>query len=545
MQQLSKLQIRAKVLSFISKLKSVDNLSSIILEDVIFEFKLIEDYISVAEIFLKEFSKLEEDECILVSYILKEIVDSEFIEQKVFEYLSRPELSDEIKYKYVQLLSVFNITNKMNEVPDYFDEPNKVIDIETKKLLERASFNPEAMLDFLDFIFAVKDEDKYILLESLVRDYNGNMLANIVYPLLYSDFDDKLKLKAIDVLSESKSSLAIKPFRYLLEVSSNEEIISACKLGLKKLKLAGASESNALEYFNATIKDYEIFDSYTTIPDGNGNQAFLISRVNSENKYLLSAIVTNDVYGVVDCFGFYNISQEELIKIIAKFYASEGKYKVDPSYIKTKINNAIDITIRNKKTFPYEFICWSQIISDIEPLTFSLDEYANTNCKIQILSKEQITELLVLDYTLRWFITPAENEILKNILESSSSMENFDVDYLNDELYSSLDKIFTVDAVSLWKQRIYNLIYLFRTNSLLKEADNFYTILEKDEYFKLFKTILLQRSTYSYFIALQDSLNEIKKTTNIFQRKQLSETKYSIEKIENIIKEINRSWLNG
>ena len=78
--------------------------------------------------------------------------------------------------------------------------------METQKLLENAVFNPEAMLDFLDFVYAVPKNDKQLLLASLKEDYKGDVLANIVYPILYADFDDEFKLLAIDILSESKSS---------------------------------------------------------------------------------------------------------------------------------------------------------------------------------------------------------------------------------------------------------------------------------------------------------------------------------------------------
>ena len=104
-------------------------------------------------------------------------------------------------------------------------------------LLENAVFNPESMLDFLDFVSAISPKDRHLLLDSLSLDYSGDVLANIIYPILYSDFEDDFVLDVINVLAESKSSLAIAPFEYAINTSQNQNIVNACQVGLKKLKL--------------------------------------------------------------------------------------------------------------------------------------------------------------------------------------------------------------------------------------------------------------------------------------------------------------------
>ena len=545
MPEFSKLQIRAKILSVISELKSIPRFNDELLQYYCGELSQIEDKKALFDIYIKEFIKLDEKDYTFSSLLLKAVVDNDYINEKALEMLQSQSLSDECKYKIVQMLRIIGGDCDYTTIPTYFDNPEEVLDKETKRLLESAVFNPEAMLDFLDFISAVSYSDRSLLLQSLKLDYEGDVLANIVYPILYSDFEDDFKLDVIDILSDSKSSIAIAPFNYLIEVSDNKNIINACKIGLKKLKLSGAKEEIADEYFRNVVKTSMPFEFFTTIPDGNGNQALLVSRCFEDRKCLLSAVVINDRKGIVDCFGFYNISDKELIKVISKFYQSEGKYKVNQGYIKTQIDNAINTNIKNKRLFPYEFICWSPLTSDFAPLDYSLEDYIKTNCKMTDFEQDEFLTLLTKEYTMRWFITPEENSIINDLVEKIYNLPELDIEEINNSILSNIDNILNDDAISLWKNRIVNLIYLLHNNSDERNADIFYTMLNDEKYFKMFKSILLQRSVFNYFVAKKENLKDSKLTTNIFRLRNKSEENYDIKKIEKIIEFLKRNWLDG
>ncbi len=545
MPELSKLQIRAKVLTVISEIKSIQTYSEDILLRFISDFSEIEDKKALFDIFIKEYIKMNEKEYIFSSLLLKETVPNDYINTECMELLKSTNLSDELKYKLIQLIRITGKELDYNEIPQYFDNPEEVLDKETKRLLEAAVFNPESMLDFLDFTSAVSAHDRSLLLNSLKMDYSGDVLANIIYPILYSNFEDDFKLNVVNILSDSKSSIAIAPFKYLIETSENTEIVNACKTGLKKLKLSGAKSEIAEEYFKNIIKSTKPAEFFTTIPDGNGNQALLVSRCTPESKYLLSATVTNDISGVIDCFGFYNITQEELIKILAKFYQAEGKYKVTKEYIKSKTIDAINKNISLKRNFPYEFICWSPLLCDIKPLDISLKEYAEKNCKIQLVSRNDILQLLTKDYTLRWFITPEENKIIKEVVDTIYSTDNIEINKINSMLKDKVTTLFNQEFTELWLNRIYNLIYLLRMNAKLKDADLFYTMLKSEEYLLLFKEILLQRSVFNNFVTKKEHINDTKLAANIFRKRNSAENKLDSKKIDEIIEILNRSWLNG
>lgn len=541
MAEYSKLQIRAKVLSVISGIKSANAYGEELLKKYVKELSDIDDKNALFDIFIKEFIKLEENEYMFASCIIKSVVSVDYVQEKVFEMLKSSAFNDETKYKLVQLLRVLGSNSANDAIPEYFDNPEEVLDMETQKLLENAVINPEAMLDFLDFVYAVPQNDKKLLLASLTEDFKGDVLANIIYPILYADFDDEFKLSVIDTLSNSKSSLAIEPFMYLSKISENEEIINACKVGLKKLKLAGASIEKADEYFNSVIKNSDVAELYTTIPDGNGNQALFISRVNKEDKFVFEAVVINDRSGVVDCFGFFNITRGEFTKILDKFYKSEGKYRVSSEYVKLKLNQAIETSIKHKRVLPYEFVCWNVLTRDFKPLEFKINELVEKNVIETSIEKDDLLELLTKDYTLRWFISKDESTILKDVVE-----EMYNQDDLNAENISSFHKkaMSAVDDVT-WKNRLVNLIYLLQTNSSKNDASKFYSVLKNSEHYSLFKSILVQRSIFNHFIALKENQKESALTVNIFKKRNTSQYDYDIKKLDTIINKLKKSWIDG
>ena len=544
MATLSKLQIRAKVLSIISEIKSLQAYDNELLSKFVAELQDIEDRNSLFDIFIKEFIKMSEAEYTFCSCILKALVSVDYIQEKVFEMLKSNVYSDDTKYKLVQLLRTVGSNSAFDAIPQYFDNPEEVLDMETQKLLETAVVNPEAMLDFLDFIYAVPQKDKKLLLSSLIEDYSGDMLANIVYPILYADFDDEFKLFVIDILSESKSSLAIEPFKYLSEITDNKDIKDACSVGLKKLKLAGATEEKVIEYYNDILKALKPSKFYTTIPDGNGNQALLISRKSSVQKYVFEAVVINDKYGIIDTFGFFNISKGEFDKIVAKFYSSEGKYQVTPEYVKYRINQALEVSKKQKRVLPYEFVCWNILMKDIEPLEESLQELVDSSINPVEVSQDSLIELMSLGHTIRWYVKSEENAELKNILNKIYNSEPISIDFINELMFSSENLVFDKSTLNMWKEKLYNLVYLLYVNSMKKEAVMFYSILKNESYMNLFKSILLQRSVFSHFVSLKEYLKESKSIVNIFKKRNNTDEEYDSKKIDEILELLRKSWLN-
>lgn len=541
MPELSKLQIRAKVLSVISEIKSCKIQNEEFLNQLIQELDEIADKNFMFDIFLKEYIKLDESCYTFCACLLKDAVPIQYISDKSIELLQSKNLSDEYKYKIVQLLRISGSDYNYSQLPEYFENPDEIMDLETKRLLNTAVYNPEAMLDFLDFVSAVSEKDKSLLLKSLALDYKGDVLANIIYPIIYSDFSDDFIIETVKILSESKSSLAIKPIEHLIETSENEEIINTCQKGLKMLKLAGASKEKADEYFRNIIKDSVPYQYFVTIPDGSGKQAVLALRKHNSGNFSIAAVVISDLSGIIDSFGFFNISQEEVIRVVKKFYSSEGNFSVPFSYVKSRLELLEKINIKNKIPFPYEYICWYPMFYDVKPLDVSLEDYANKNCKNQILSLDSAVNLMAKEYTFRWFLTPSDNDVIEKIINDIYFIDKINIEIINKLLLDNIDNAFDNNTLNIWKNRFYNLIYILRQNNKLREADEFYSIVKQENLFQLFKQVILQRSIFNYFVAEKENTKESFLKKNIF--KQKNNNKYEINKLNEIIEILKRGWV--
>ena len=544
MQTLSKLQIRAKVLSVLSEVKTLTAYSADLVSSYVEILSEVDDKKFLLDIVLKEIVKMTDDEVSFCACIIKALLSKNDVEEAVFNLLKASVFSDEAKYKLVQFLRVVGFSEAFNELPQYFDNPQEMLDLETEKMMERASFNPETMLDFLDFLFAVSDKDKKILLSSLKEDFTGDNLANLIAPVLYSDFSDSIKLQVIEILSETKSSIALLPFDYLLSVSDNKEIISAIELAKKKLKFAGASEDKIIEFFSNQLKDIKPYECYTTVPDGAGNQALLVSRLNKDDNINFIAIVVNDEIGIVDCFGFYNISKSETKRVVDKFYQSEGKYKVSENYIKSQVVKAIQTTINNKAVFPYEFICWNTFLYNISPLSVSIEQMVQNINKNETVKEDSITEVLAKEYTYRWFISSDDSSLFREAIDKMYNLETFENQALNDILFEYLDKIFDEKQEKLWKNRLTQLVYLLQENSLSKDAILFAQILKNERFFYVFKQIIVQRSLFNNMLLLKENVKASSLPVNIFKKKMVNDEKYDIKRIDKIILQLQKCWLN-
>ena len=230
-----------------------------------------------------------------------------------------------------------------------------------------------------------------------------------------------------------------------------------------------------------------------------------------------------------------------VIKVIDESVKEFHNRKLATSY---KVIFTIDITIKTKHKFPYEFICWNTFTSDLNVLDTDLKTYIETNCKQQLISKNDMLNLLTKEYTLRWFITPSENILIKLLVDGIYKEDEPNIEDINEKIKDSIDKIFDEKEVIIWQNRFFNLIYLLRNNSLLKEADNFYTILKNNDLFTLFKVVIIQRSIFNYYVGLKENIKESFFTTNIFSKKNATSKSYDIKKIEKIINILKRHWID-
>ena len=186
---LNKLQIRAKILPVLADLKADSRLAYDSFIDKTNCLRDIEDFETFFEILCKELSKKNDDKYTdILRAMTIEFIPKDLFEEKAMQILKSPNEPDMLKYQLIQIMKTTGKNIDYQEFFDYLEDAESIINYDTEKLLEHAVVNPETQIDFLDFLEALQAEDKTLLIDSLAEDYTGNNLANILAPVLYSDF---------------------------------------------------------------------------------------------------------------------------------------------------------------------------------------------------------------------------------------------------------------------------------------------------------------------------------------------------------------------
>ncbi len=541
---LNKLQIRAKMLPVLSDLKSDIRLSYEVFMEKTQEFREIDDYKTMFEILCKEMSKQNEDKYTdILRAVCIEFIPREQFEEMAMNILESPNEPDVLKY---QLIQIFKTVGKEIDYQDFFEYLNDaeaIINYDTEKLLEHAVVNPETQIDFLDFLAALQTEDKGLLINSLAEDYTGNNLANILSPILYADYPEDVLFKTIDILGETKSPLAIDALEFLHLITDNDEIRTACKKSLNMLKLAGATKQAAESFYKKVMSESEPYKCFTGVPDGHYNQGFIFSRKRKDGSLMMFSLVVSKLYGIVDSFGFFNISEQEFERIVLRFSKDEIRFEVSPEYCKTLLNNALDLTKARRETMKYEFICWSMLMCDIDTLEENELDWVHEHVAPIQLNKKIVNLLYSTNYLDKWFFTPKDNDDFKDLIDDFINQENLTFEYVEDAIAKSFDKIWNEETCSLLLQNIITTCYLFAYTDFTDYAKILYSVLYNEELKREMKEEMIKKSVYEYLFNQKQHHKEFRFPTNIFRKKEEKNKEIDIKTVEKLIGQIEENWV--
>lgn len=541
---LNKLQIRAKILPVLSDLKADTRLSFEVFIEKTKDFHEIEDSKTIFEILCKEMSKQNEDKYTdILRAVCIEYIPKEKFEEMAMKILENPAEPDILKY---QLIQIFKTTGKdidYQEFFEYLNDAEAIINYDTEKLLEHAVVNPETQIDFLDFLAALQTDDKGLLINSLAEDYTGNNLANILAPILYADYPQDVLLKTIDILGETKSPLAIDALEFLHLITNNDIVRTACKKSLNILKLAGATKQAADNFYKKVMSESVPYKCYTGVPDGHYNQGFIFSRKRKDGSLMMFSLVVSKLYGIVDSFGFFNLSEQEFERIALRFSKDEIRFEVSPEYCKKLLNNALELTKIRRETMKYEFICWSMLMCDIEPLEQNEYEWVRENIQPIQLNKKIVNLLYSTNYLDKWFFTTKDNDDFKNLIDDFINRDNLTLDYIEEAIKSSYNKIWNEETSALFLQNIITTCYLFGYTDFTDYAKILYSVLFNDELKQEMKEEMIKKSVYEYLFNLKQHHKEFHFPTNIFRKKEEKTKEIDIKIVEKLIDEIEKKWV--
>ena len=544
---LSKLQIRSFVLSVIESLKFQNNLNYTNINDIITTLKSIEDKKTVCGILIKELlTSRNQSNIAIVSTLLLNCVDSEILENKLFEVLKDKKINDEKKSMVLEILTAAGKALTYDEYNNYFNDASKVINEDTIKLLNSAMVNPEAKIDFLDFFSSLKNEEKILLLDSLSEDYGNDLIVNLVGNIAYIENDNEILMTILDIFNRYKSPLAIEPLEFLSEYSNESKIKTLSKKILKEYSFAKIDINKTKHINQVMIEDTVPEPVRLTLPDGEGNIGIIVSRIiKSSGKIQVIALVANDISGITGCFGFSEITKEDFIKIVTKFSSFDEQVKLKYDYLMPLIKHFKEINFKTNNIVPYEFLCF-------EPLCKS--ETQNFDEKTSILSiiddkfkdiagklnNEMLDSILNLAFIKKWFFNERQIESLKNVFDKIYETQNIDIidDYYED--------IFNESFKTILKNRLKISALIYSSISENISIALYSLSLEENSHiFDNFLKILYKKSIYQHFLQMENNLTDSKKTLNIFFLKNKKNElihKADINIINKIINEIEAKW---
>jgi len=521
--ELSKFQIKAEIALMLQKLTSLEEMSRDQQIKYMTKLASIKDNDSVVEILAKELGRADYKKGQVISLFLQELGSLDQLSETLWGYIKSPKSSDELRDLSGIILKNLGDTTDPEEFLNYLENPKAIVDKETKKLLDIASVNPEAKIDFLDFLFSLPDEEQMNLIRSLQEDYSSESLVNVVIPAFESRLISHMDEFLIKIIGETKSPMGVRVLKDFLEYTQDEKLAKKAQISINTLRLAGIDpgEDGSPEKKEQITEKSNIYEFHTNIPDGLGNQAIIASRERINGDILVMNVVVNDVHGIIDCFGFYGISKNDFRRIVARFQEKSTGIPVTAEYCKYFLDRAEKINKRNNMPIPYEYLAWKPLLSDVDPITYEeMEDQAN----------KWVDEKFIKDGHLmykfpdlnHWFFEEEDHSAIKYSFERivKGLVEKKDYykenkpglqDFLESELDNLMGEIYTEEVRQMYKYRLQNIAYLLNIEDLehfrnisatlawLIDPKNNFDITDKDFFREIIrKTIMEGLLRYQY-----------------------------------------------
>jgi len=543
----TKIQQRALILQEISKLRLIPQVSDADVEAAIKALSHIEDKLFLCNTILKEI-----DGSIVyfdgVLAILAINLAKDVLEKSVFSFLENKSVKEEKKLFLINVLNQAGHAVDPNLIHAYVENADELIDLETEKFLKMAEVNPEAQIDFLDFYFGVSEDDADILLNSIISDYSGDLLANILTPLIYSVKKEETIKVCVEGLLKSKSYLAFAPLEWLIKTAKSPTLLSLTRKTKNELKIAGLRKNiTTLEYYTELFKNSKPLDIFVSSIDGASNFSYIFSRKYDNGSISAFFAVINLETGPVSCFGLSNISEPEYKGILQRFFRDTEKIPLNFSFGKALLDHFCNFAAEMKKVIPYELLCWRQLTYDIKTTDAALEDFMAQNlvCNSKI-NEFDIRRAINSDYASAWFFTYNKKNldftflIDKLCALKEGEFEKFDI--LTSEFIKNTSETPKKSTMlSFLKKRFLYQGYFLKCLEFENLSSLFYSIYCNDEALCRFYEYSIKKSVYEFFLNLQN-LKDCTDENNIFSRgRKLSFFDFNAKKMLELIE---KKWTN-
>ncbi len=528
---MNKIQIKAEILATLTALSTASKPDSALITDL----RNIQDKKAVLNVLIRELITAPEQKAMLICWLMTELIDKDMLSDELWNVIKAPEYNDHVKMVAFNMLKDLGNKVDYDVISGYFEQFNELINEETKQLLESAIMNPEAQIDFMDFLNALSDNDKIVLIKSLEEDYDCDSLANILIPVFLYYMGTEVGFTALEILGRTKSQLAYHALENAKPYAP-QSLHSRINKALSELKMSGIRVDKTDEFYANILKESRPFKTYVSFPDGHGNMAIIFSRKRENKSLQFLAIVVNPRYGILDAFGFHSMTENDFYRIVDKFYNYQERYEVEPEVIKYILNQAEESSHTNGETIPYEYICWQSIMLDIIP------KKPEINLEKKELNQKEIDKLCMSDYVQNWFFDEITSDTFGAFISKLSDeykKNNFNVD-ADKFIADHFDEIYTAPELA-YKLVTFSLAaYLRYTKGDMELAQIFYSLGTNYQ----FLTNIIRKSIYEYYVGLRYILKNKQKTKSAFQPKQNREDEqFKLLQLDLIISSIEARWV--
>ena len=529
---MNKIQIKAEILATLNALMTATKPDSSLLTDL----KKINDKDSVFDILVRELNNASEHKSMVICWLLTELIERDNLVDKFWDVIKSPDFSDHIKMVAFNMLKDLGDKVEYDVISGYFEKFKELINEETKQLLETAIMNPEAQIDFMDFLAALSDSDKILLVKSLEDDYDCDSLANILIPVFLYYNGTELGNVAIEILGRSKSQLAYHALENAKNYST-ELVSSKINKAISELKMSGIRVDNTKEFYENILKESTPYKTFVSFPDGHGNLAIIFSRKREKNSLQFLAIVINPRYGILDSFGFNDMTEQDFYRIVDKFYNYNEKYEIPAGVAKYLLNQAEENSHLNDEPIPYEYICWQSILLDVDTIKPEIEMD-----KIE-LNQKDVDKLCLSEYVQNWFFDEITSDTFSSFIEKLSKTykdNNFDVD-LDKFVADNFDSIYNAQELA-YKLITFNIAaYLRLTKGDEEYAQIFYSLGSNYQ----FLTNIIRKSIYEYYVGRRYILKNQRNASNIFGQKTSVTDDFKLLQLDLIISSIEARWVDN
>lgn len=477
--ELTKLQVRAEVLAVIQQLSTLEDTSRESQLKQIKRLKSISNVDYILECLLRELPRASYDHRQLISQMLLEFGTLDKLEKPLWGLIKDPGVTDELKDTANVILRNLGDPSDPDLYLSYLENPQALIEKETERMLKMTSINPEAQIDFLDFFFSLPPIEQVNLINSLKDDYQGEYLSCIFIPALEAKPQEDVYNLLVEALGNTRSKLALDYLENIYTFTNNEQRKKIIKKSINLLKLSGIKLIDEKCSTAKMLKNSTVYKCFASPVDGIGNQGIIISRLQENKDITLFSIVINDMQGIMDCFGFSQITHTDFDRIIQKFQEGTTRVNISAEYCKYQLAISERLNRILNMPIPYEYSAWKVLAADIGDFTEDLDALV-TDLKDDSLIKE-IHKLYNIPDFYCWFIEDDDHPSILSFFEENLSyfIAHLDTDvnsldkicnYYNGRITEIIEEIFDHNWRELYYQRLASEAYLLKTQNMLNES---------------------------------------------------------------------------